>query len=640
MSMAIVKMKKITLAASVGSKDEILNVLLENGSVDIVDLKDADASLGEAGCFKDPPALREAEEEYNKIGLVCGFLKKYSNVKENLFTKKEILTLKEFKEAGSNAKWKEIYGKCASISKAMDENRSERTAAANKIGSYFGWENMDTDLSQLDSLRMTVYFIGTINARYIDELKTEVSTASDDAIVIEVSSRQKKINLFVLAHKDETGKISEILKKYGFAKTGIDLDMAPKEKIEYLESRVKELDRQYEDLAGQAFDLASNLKDMEKVYDFMASKLEKEKTISKLARTRETFVLEGWVPGCKADRIKSILKHKYPDALVILEEPAEDDAPPIQLKNNAFVEPFEVITSLYSLPLNDEIDPTPVLTPFFILFFGMMMADAGYGLIMGIVAALMLKYTNIEGSMRKIVKVLLYCSPPTVIFGLLYGSFFGGIIPLKPLWVSPVDNTMEVLIVSIALGLIHIFTGLGVKAYELIKSGHILDAVYDVFFWYGLIIGLIWMLLGGGQAAKIISAASAVGLLLTQGRSNKTIMGKFFGGLYGLYGITSYLGDALSYSRLLALGLASGLIGWAFDLLINMLGSGVAAIVGGTLIFLVGHTFNLLVGGLGTFVHTCRLEYLEFFGKFYQGGGKAFNPLKINTKFIKLDTEK
>ncbi|WDC83498.1 hypothetical protein PL321_12340 [Caloramator sp. mosi_1] len=190
------------------------------------------------------------------------------------------------------------------------------------------------------------------------------------------------------------------------------------------------------------------------------------------------------------------------------------------------------------------------------------------------------------------VKLLALVSVPTVVFGVLYGSFFGGIIKIKPLWVDPVADPMTVLKYSIVFGIIHLYVGLGVKAYQLIKEGKILDAIFDVFFWYGLVSGLIWLLLGGGRPAQIISIVSALGLLLTQGRSNKTLVGKFFGGLYGLYGVTGYLGDALSYSRLLALGLASGLIGWSFNLLIGLLGKGAVAFIFGPIIFVAGHTFN------------------------------------------------
>ncbi|WP_342455773.1 V-type ATP synthase subunit I [Caloramator sp. Dgby_cultured_2] len=379
-----------------------------------------------------------------------------------------------------------------------------------------------------------------------------------------------------------------------------------------------------------------NIEDVEKIYDYFYSKLQLEQAKSKLVLTKKTAVLTGWIPEDKVDVVKENVQNKFKHVFIEVED-AEFENAPVLLKNNWLSEPFEVVTSMYALPKPTEIDPTPILTPFFLLFFGMMMADVGYGILMFLVGILGLKFTNIEGDLKKLLKLILYCSIPTIAFGLLYGSFFGGIIKLKPLWVDPVNEPMEILKWSIIFGIVHLYVGLGTKAYMLIKNGKVLDAFFDVGAWYLLLSGLIWMFLGGGTIAKVLAILGALIILLTHGRENKTIVGKFFGGFYSLYGVTGYLGDALSYSRLLALGLASGLIGWSFNLLISLLGKGMVVYIFGPLIFIAGHTFNFLIGILGTYVHTSRLQYLEFFGKFYEGGGKAFEPLKIKTKFIKVE---
>jgi V/A-type H+-transporting ATPase subunit I len=263
-----------------------------------------------------------------------------------------------------------------------------------------------------------------------------------------------------------------------------------------------------------------------------------------------------------------------------------------------------------------------------------------------VASILFIKLKEPEGEMGKLARLVFLCSFPTIIFGVLYGSFFGGAeslifgsaVDLKPLWVDPVNEPITVLIAGMVFGIIHIFTGLGIKAYCLIRDGHFIYAVADVFSWYALIIGLIWILIGpfAKNAGTVLAIVGAATILLTAGRDNKSIVGKFFGGVYSLYGITSYLGDVLSYSRLLALGLASGLIGWSFNLLIGLLGGGIVEILFGPIIFLAGHTFNFLIGALGAYVHTSRLQYLEFFGKFYEGGGRAFDPLKIKTRFTKI----
>jgi V/A-type H+-transporting ATPase subunit I len=491
----------------------------------------------------------------------------------------------------------------------------------------------------LKQLKSTAYFIGTISKKYEQQIYDELGNLSAEVYIEIVSDSFQDVNLFILCQNSVVSDVSDILKRYGFSKTGIDLSSAPKIILDNISAELESLESQRCKLEQKARELSGSIKDIEKIYDYLLNRVEKEDALSKLLNTQKTFILEGWLPENKVSYVEKLLKSGAKDVFTDFTEPLEEDVIPVALKNNAFVEPFEVITSMYSLPQHSEIDPTPVIAPFFMLFFGMMMADIGYGLLMLVGAAFALKFMDIDGGTKKMVKLILYCSAPTILFGWLYGSFFGGIIKITPLWVDPVQDTMTVLYASMALGLIHLFFGLGIKGYMLIRAGKILDAVYDVFFWYALILGLVWMLLGGSTAAQILSVIGAVGLLLTQGRANPTIVGKFFGGLYGLYGITGYLGDTLSYSRLLALGLASGLIGWSFNLLIGLLGTGPVVYIAGPIIFIAGHLFNFLVGGLGTFVHTCRLQYLEFFGKFYEGGGKAFTPLTINTKFIKLKNE-
>lgn len=282
----------------------------------------------------------------------------------------------------------------------------------------------------------------------------------------------------------------------------------------------------------------------------------------------------------------------------------------------------------------------------------MMLSDAGYGLLILIGSTLAIKFFNLNKNTKKFMRLFASISISTIIWGILYGSYFGDAPTLfvssgiKPVWLDPSKDPMSVLVIAMTMGIIHIFTGLGIKAYELIKNGKPWDALFDVGFWYATVGGAVLLLVssslnmpGLGTAAKYILIAGAAGLILTQGRSNKNIVGKIAGGLFGLYGITGYLGDILSYSRLLALGLATGLIGSSFNLIIKLLGKGIGAVIAGILIFVCGHIFNLAINALGAYVHACRLQYLEFFGKFYTGGGKAFKPFKSKNKYINVIKE-
>lgn len=635
--MAIVKMNKITLAAPQSLRENILGAIQTGGFIHIVDLSETETGIEGVDFFKEGNVVSDTEMEFNQVKITYDFLKKYTTKKNGVLSKREVVSKDEFDLLEDKINWKSIYTGCKEVEEGINSNKSEKSKILSLLEQYSQWVNLDIATNQLEEMKKVSFFLGTLNSKYESNLYEDLQNEFSNTYVEKISEKQQDINLLLLCHIDDTNGVSELLKKYGFSKVTLDLSLLPQERVNKLKEESIKLDEEAEKLNERAKNLSESIDDIEKIYDFYSVRLEKEKSMSKLLKTNETFILQGWVIKDRADEIQSRLEKEFKDIYIAIEEPGEDEEYPIALKNNSLVEPFETITALYSLPLRTEIDPTPVLTPFFMFFFGMMMADIGYGLLMAAVALFALKYVELNDEARKMIKILLYCSIPTIIFGFLYGSFFGGIIPLTPLWLDPVSKPMDVLKWSMVFGLIHLFAGLGVKGYMLIKAGKILDAVFDVLLWYGLIIGLILLLIVGGTFPKALSIVSAVGLLATQGRANKSIAGKFFGGLYGLYGITGYLGDTLSYSRLLALGLATGLIGWAFNLLVKMF-SGPALFIAGPIVFVFGHTFNFLIGLLGTFVHTCRLQYLEFFGKFYEGGGKPYTPLRINTKFINVKT--
>lgn len=643
--MAIVKMKKLTLAAPQGERDKILDAIQTSGCIEIVDLKDEDVNIEGASFYnKEGKAISQTQIDYNHVKFTYEFLKSRIAEKEGLFSKREIISKEEFDSLERKNNWNEIYLKAKDIEDSLNSKKNEKSKLATQVEQYSQWTNLDVSEKELSTLKKVSYFIGTIQKKYETKILDELSELDDKIYMEKIAEKQQDVSIFILCHKDRKNDVSEILKKYGYMKLNLEIHDKPRDIVEKLNSEIIKTDKEIEELNLNALELCKSIKDVEKTYDYLSNKLEVEDSISMLIKTQKTFILNGWVTADNEEKIKNIIEGKFNDVYLIFEESTEDDNPPVVLKNNAFAEPFEAITSMYALPLPTEIDPTPIIAPFYILFFGMMMADIGYGILLAVLGIFMLKKMDIEGDIRKIVKILVYSSIPTMIFGWLYGGFFGGIIPIKPLWVNPVDDPMAVLMVSLGIGIIHLYTGLGAKAYELIKSGKYLDALMDVGSWYALLGGLVWMLIAklnnmpGYDVATVFAIIGAIAIVLTQGRSSKSIGGKLVGGLYSLYGVTGYLGDTLSYSRLLALGLSSGLIGWAFNLLIDLIPAP-GKYIAGPIIFVLGHTFNFLIGGLGTFVHSCRLIYLEFFGKFYEGGGKVFKPLKINTKFVKVNTE-
>ena len=320
---------------------------------------------------------------------------------------------------------------------------------------------------------------------------------------------------------------------------------------------------------------------------------------------------------------------------------------PIRLKNNSLVSPFESLTEMYAMPHYNEIDPTPLFAPFYWLFFGMMGADIGYGIILLAITFVALKFFNLTEGMRRFVKFFFYLSFAVIGWGVIYGSFLGGLVAM-PALIDMNKDFMVMLILSVALGLVHLFFAMAIKAYMSVRDGNPMDAFYDVGLWYMALVGAILWLLGSflplpaivGKIAMVVMIIGMVGIVLFGARDSESIVGRLVGGLYELYGISSYIGDFVSYTRLMALGLSSAFIGYAANLIVGMLfQAGIIGYILGFVVFLGFHFFNVFLTMLSGYVHTARLTYVEFFGKFYEGGGVPFKKFVHPPKYIEYKTQ-
>ena len=408
---------------------------------------------------------------------------------------------------------------------------------------------------------------------------------------------------------------------------------------------------------------------MQYTIDYFSMRIEKYDVLGRLWQSPHVFVITGYIPAESAPALEKELTEKF-EAYVELETPAEDEDVPVKLKNNAFAAPVEGVLESYSMPGRKEIDPSTLMAVFYYFLFGMMLSDAGYGLLMVIGCGIALaKFKNMEESLRKFLKMFLYCGISTVFWGAMFGSFFGDAvtvigktffnvdIAIPALWFTPLNEPMRLLLFSFLIGVIHLFAGLGAQFYQLARQGLWKDAIFDVVFWYMLVGGGILYLLSMqmfadmvslgftlpaavGTAGAIAAGIGAVGIVLTAGRESRSPFKRLLKGLYGLYGVSSYLSDILSYSRLLALGLATGVIASVFNQMGAMLGNSPAGVAVFVFAFLVGHTLNLGINVLGAYVHTNRLQFVEFFGKFFEGGSRKFNPFSAKTKYFKITEEK
>ena len=348
------------------------------------------------------------------------------------------------------------------------------------------------------------------------------------------------------------------------------------------------------------------------------------------------------------------------------EAPSEEDDPPVLLKNGTFASSAEGVTASFGLPAKGEMDPTGVMSICYVFLFGLMLSDAAYGVIVFAACLWALKkYPRMDQGMAKTLRLFMYCGLSTLFWGIMFSgyfgdavdvisrTFFGTQVSIPALWFIPLNNPMKLLMYSMLFGAIHLYLGLGLKGYMLIRDKKYLDFFCDVILWYAFLTGLVLILLptelfgsiaqttivfpaAVNTLAKVLAIAGAAGILLMSGRSSKNPVLRIALGAYDLYNITGWVSDVLSYSRLLALGLATGVIASVVNQMGSMAGGGVLGAIVFILVFIAGHTFNLGINLLGAYVHTCRLQYVEFFGKFYEGGGKAFHPFKENTKYIEI----
>lgn len=648
--MAIVKMNKFTLLTFESKKQKLLREIQGLSNVEFINLQD-DEFLEKyeelKSLAKDDIDLEYSkyEENLSKAKFVLEFLKKYVPKKSGLKSLQEeklTLTLDELDEKVKASKWEESYNKAKEKEAELANLDSNITKLQAEIDTLIPWQDLDVAFSEIKDLKNTSYFLGTIAKSYEDTLLEELSNA-----YVEIISRSSNdINLLILSNKEDSENVSEVLKGVGFSAFKTEHKDVPMKLILEFKHQIEELQSKKFFIEEEIASFEEDLKKLELAYDYFVSKVERVKVSTNFLKTKNICAIQGWIAQEDNEELKSIcsntLKNDYYIEFEDVKEDEIDDVP-IKLKNGELVSAFESVTGMYSYPKYNQIDPTPLLAPFYLIFFGMMVADVGYGLLVLIGAALALKFLKLDEGKKDFAKFFLYLSFPTIFFGAIYGSFFGDIITLPTQIIDTNKDVMTIVILSLALGVIQIFFGLFIKVYSLIRIGKVKDALLDPGSWIITLLSI-----GGIAAVKFLKLPNILGnifigtaiigailIVIGGGREEKSTGAKIGQGLYSLYGITGYVGDLVSYTRLMALGLAGGSIAGALNLLIHTL-PGVAAIVIGPILFVLFHIFNLGLSLLGAYVHTARLQYVEYFGKFYEGGGRPFKAFKVSEKYIKI----
>ena len=655
--MAIVEMSKLSVICLNSRKKKFIKELMDLGVVEISKpMSGSEENVIPEGTFlaNNSAEVSHLDAQIAAYGAAIDILDSYYDGKKSLFNTRKEVTEEDFiRNVEQNESYvKEIAEKISVLQKKINDNKAEINRLSILIKGLEPWRDFDLPLENTGTKTSTI-FTGVVPIKTnTDNLLNAVLEEAPSAVIQKVSSDKIQNYLCFICLKEEKPKVLETLRQFSFTSVVLnDNSGTAAEAISKYEKTTARLNEEIELSVSELKELSKDIEKIEYIYDDLLIKRDRAKAVGDFINTKKVFCFDGWLPVDSIEKVKQVLDKN--ECYYEISEPIKNEETPIMLKNNKFASPFEAVTVMYSMPLATEVDPTPIMAPFYFLFFGLMLSDAAYGIILSLACFALLKKFKLEGTMKKMVTMFFWCGISTFFWGALFGGWFGDAVAvfsktflgreivINPIWIDPLQEPMTLLIFSLILGAIHMFVGMGMQAYMLIKNGKALDALFDVGLWYMLLIGLVLFGVGSmitpalSSVGKWMALIGAVGIVVTGGR-NKKGFGKITGGFGSLYGITNYLSDVLSYSRLLALGLATGVVAKVVNILGSLTGSVVVGIIVFIAVFLLGTVFNLAINALGAYVHSCRLQYVEFFGKFYTGGGKPFEPFVGKTKFVKI----
>ncbi len=668
--MAVLQTQKISICALKSSRKQILEELQRTGIVQVEESGEEDDVFRR---MDTASARSQFERDARNAESALRILNTYAPEKTSMFASlegKEAITADQYYETGS--KYEQIH-ECISRILSLDRKISECQAAKARdeaaIESLAPWMSLDIPVNERGTENTSV-FVGSLPGEWTEaELtgkiaETHPEIEAYDLEVLGADATQSCI--FAVSMKKDAPALEEALRVNGFVRPNFSTGLTP---AGYADSLRKDATDQEADI-GCAVDeirsLASERENIRFVADYQRMRADKYEVLGGLLQSDHVFFLSGFVPEYQAQALKEKLESEYICDVELSDVPEDEDSPVI-LHNNAFAAPTETVLESYGLPHKGEIDPTSIMAVFYYIFFGMMLSDAGYGLVLMIGTAVILwKFRNMSPTMTKMMKMFFWCGVSTTIWGILFGGYFGDAVTtvaatffhkdivIPAVWFTPLDNPMRLLIWCFAFGLIHLFVGLGLKAYTDIRDKKYMSFFANEICWYAMLISLIvilvqssmWASMAGSAMSfppvvtticTVVAIVSAVCIVVFSESGTKNPAARFGMGAYDLYGITSWLSDVLSYSRLLALGLATGVIASVINTMCGMVGGGIIGGILFILIFVIGHSLNMAINVLGAYVHTNRLQFVEFFGKFYEGGGKPFRPFSTaDNKYFKF----
>lgn len=678
--MAIVDMKKLTLVAYGKDKNSILKSLEKTGVVEVQRSELLEKTFNK----EDLDRRDEITSAFMRLQFVFDFLKTENRTatlikkaeakaekKKNPVAPEDVLNATPKKKKFINPtprigfeKFYEIEGRedeimekvarLEEISRRYSDIKGEVNKLSATIDGLKVFSDVAVRMSAFCDTEHTSVSLGVIDSgkmSVIEKIKDEFP------VYIETAGSGKMLPVAVVALKTDADKVYEALNEADFVKTSYNFDMTASEKIAELQEQVKVLQKEKQALLEESLSFEDDIPDFKQLYDYYSVENARLVASDGLALTKSSFILEGWFPKDEEEKVVTAIKDTTDAVVLETREPIAGDSVPTLTKNNKIVAPYENITNMYSPPSYRDVDPNPVVAFFYFLIFGIMMGDAVYGLILMLCGFLGYFLTKPAPGKGKLLLIIGMGGISTFIWGVLFGGWLAfdvsGTFLEKLIWFKPIDESnpntaLYMLGLSLVVGVVQINVSLGMKGYILIKRDKDFVGFFQsVISWYSILIGIICLALNlllkladGFKTAGIVFLAVGVGLILILGGHGKKGIKKVFGGFSELYGGVNFFSDILSYSRLFGLGLSTAVIGMVVNeickVIINILtfnGVAVLGVIVAIPIFAVGHVFNVAINTLGTYIHDARLQFIEFFGRFYEGGGHVFKPLGSNTKY-------
>ena len=663
--MAVCKVKKVNIFTHIELKNRIIEELHKVGCVQIIDV----TSKLKAPGLLEFNEINDIESSYALakvkycIDFLSNFKDKPKKSDKSLTTPDKVYDYKKLSSLFFQYDYKKIYEKCIELDGDLKILKTRENHLKNIQEQLEEWKELDIKIEDLEGTKNTKIIAGTLPSKDFISCLDELKKIGKEIEINKISEGKKQSKIIILSMSEYHSSIKKILSKYNISyfSPALEFNGTPRSILKDIFEELINIEEKRKLIFNESIKLHKENLWLYIAFDYL-SILKNKKDIDKyIKQTKKVIFIEGWVLKKDLDELKNTLYKKFKELEIVFSDPEEGEDIPVALKNNKFVEPFESITALYGIPKYREYDPTPLFAPFYFIFFGMSLSDAGYGLIIAALSYFALSKFKFEGTIKKFFGLFFLGGISTFIMGTIMGSWMGdalNFLPKNILFIKtylidtlalldPIKNPMPLLLISLSLGVIQIYTGFIIKFMANIKENKIKTGLMDQGSWLLLISGILLFVVASAinsfaefkVIAKYIIWAGLLSIIITQGRSNKNIILKVAGGVLRLYDLIGYFSDILSYSRLFALGLSTAVLAVVVNNFVMLFKDiPIVGIIAAALVFILGHLFNLVISGMGAFIHSTRLQYVEFFTKFYEGGGTPFKPFKIFTKYIKVQT--